>query len=171
MLSPAGLQQSATGSRARRRSWAAATLLVAGCWALASSALASSAPRVVIHAGPEKTVEVTVEIADTPPKRERGLMYRQSLPDSHGMLFVFARDSDHAFWMKNTPLSLDIVFIDDDGKIVGIQADTVPYSKKQLRVGRPSRYVLEVVGGFCARHGIQVGQQVDLPERPAGGRR
>jgi hypothetical protein len=170
MLSPARLQQSGSRppaievSRRVRR----AIVCAVGTVFLAAAA---SAPRVVIHTAAEDPVTVTVELADTPAKRERGLMFRTELAAAHGMLFVFERDMDHTFWMKNTPLSLDIIFIDQERRIVGIQTDTVPYSERQLRVGRPSRYVLEVVAGFCARHGIKPGDRVDLPEAPPGGRR
>lgn len=123
---------------------------------------ASAVPQVVIHAGSGSEVSVTVEIADTPARRERGLMFRRNLEPMHGMLFLFQGDADRPFWMKNTPLSLDIVFIDQNRRVVGIQANTVPYSERQLRAGRPSRYVLEVVAGFCAREGVQVGDSVEF---------
>jgi hypothetical protein len=69
--------------------------------------------------------------------------------------------------MKNTPVSLDIIFIDEDGRIVGIRPDTVPYSEARLSVGRLSRYVLEVAAGYCAREGVAVGDRVELPAENA----
>jgi hypothetical protein len=89
-------------------------------------------------------------------------MFRDSLPAGHGLLFVFPVTADHQFWMRNTPLALDIVFIDEAHRIVGIRADTIPYSERRLGVGRPSRFVLEVPAGFCAREGIGVGDRLDL---------
>lgn len=123
---------------------------------------AAEPPRVLIHTTSGQDVSVTVEIAATPASRERGLMFRRELEPMHGMLFVFSEDADHGFWMKNTPLSLDIIFIDARRRVVGILANTVPYSERQLRVGHRSRYVLEVAAGFCVRHGVEVGDTLDF---------
>ena len=123
---------------------------------------ASAPPRVLIHTTSGGEVSVAVEIAATPACRQRGLMFRRELEPMHGMLFVFQEDADRPFWMKNTPLPLDIVFIDASRRVVGIQANTVPYSERRLRAGRPSRYVLEVAAGFCAREGVQVGNSVEF---------
>jgi uncharacterized membrane protein (UPF0127 family) len=123
---------------------------------------ASSAAQVVIRTAAGGAIAVQVEVAATPPQRERGLMYRKELARGHGMLFLFPREADHAFWMRNTPLALDIIFIGGDRRIVGIQANTVPYSERRLRAGRPSRYVLEVSAGFCAAEGVGVGDCVEL---------
>lgn len=122
----------------------------------------TAGPQVHIHTAAGRDITLTVEVAATPAQRERGLMFRKSLPSGHGMLFVFPKAADHQFWMRNTPISLDIAFIDDGYRIVGIQADTEPYSERRLSVGKPSRYVLEVPAGFCAARGITVGDQVDL---------
>ena len=160
MPSPNRLQQSAVR--------AATLVLVAG-----AVLGAAGTPQVVIRGATGKSVTVSVEVAATSAARERGLMFRQELLSSHGMLFVFPQDADHAFWMKNTPLSLDIVFIGTDRRIAGIEADTVPYSERHLRVGKVSRYVLEVAAGFCAREGIRVGDCVEfhgVPEIEGGER-
>jgi uncharacterized membrane protein (UPF0127 family) len=122
----------------------------------------SGGPQVIVHTTAGTEVTVTVEIAATVPQRSRGLMFREELAPMHGMLFLFPVESIQSFWMKNTPLSLDIVFIDSGHQIVGIQANTKPYSERQLSVGRPSRYVLEVEAGFCARHGIQTGDRLEF---------
>lgn len=119
-------------------------------------------PEVVIHTR-DNTVRVQVELALTPDQQERGLMYRQNLSKHAGMLFVFAESEIHGFWMKNTPLPLDMIFIDDDREIVGIVENTVPFSTTTRTVGRASRYVLEVNAGFAAEYGIKAGQTVDLP--------
>jgi len=89
-------------------------------------------------------------------------MFRRELEPMHGMLFLFGVDADRPFWMKNTPLSLDILFIDASLRVVGIHANTVAYSERQLRAGRRSRYVLEMAAGFCAREGVQVGDSVEF---------
>ena len=101
-----------------------------------------------------------VDVADTPQARSLGLMYRTDLAPDQGMIFFFERDEDHRFWMKNTPLSLDMIFISADGRIVGIQVDAEPFSLKPLGVGAPSRAVLEVRAGFARAHGIKPGDRV-----------
>lgn len=123
---------------------------------------ASTPPQVLIHTSSGREIHVTVEIAATPAVRTRGLMFRRELEPTHGMLFVFDSDADRPFWMKNTPLSLDILFIDASLHVVGIHADTVPYSERQLRAGRRSRYVLETAAGFCAREGVKLGDSVEF---------
>lgn len=134
---------------------------------LATLAACAHGPRVVVHAarGP---VTVSVEIANTPATRERGLMYRNDLSADAGMLFLFPQDEDLQFWMKNTPLPLDMVFIDASHTVVGIVADTRPFSTQARGVGKPSRYVLEVHAGFCAKHGIVAGDRVDFLEVAPG---
>ena len=127
----------------------------------ALSACRPDGPLAVIHTagGP---VRVTLEVATTPEALAKGLMYRNALPDGHGMLFVFAADADHRFWMKNTLIPLDMLFIAADGRIVGIHAEATPLSTAQVGVGRPSRYVLEVPGGWAARRGVAAGDRVEL---------
>lgn len=123
---------------------------------------------MVIHATPGP-VTVSVEIANTPDTRARGLMYRQDLAPDAGMLFIFATPSEQRFWMKNTPLSLDMVFIGADRRIVGIVADTRPFTTNPLGVDAPSLYVLEVHAGFCAKHGIATGNRVEFAQVPESG--
>ena len=108
------------------------------------------------------TVDVALEIADTPETRTRGLMYRSELPDGRGMLFVFDKEEDHEFWMKNTFIPLDMVFIGTDSRVVGVHPNATPLSTANVGVGRPSRFVLEVPGGWAARHRVAAGDQVEL---------
>ncbi|HLK10968.1 MAG TPA: DUF192 domain-containing protein [Candidatus Binatia bacterium] len=131
-----------------------------------AAACAGPAPRAVIRTarGP---VAVTVEVADTDAARERGLMYRTALAEGHGMLFVFPTAAEHAFWMKNTLIPLDMIFIADDRRIVGIHPDATPLSTAPIGVGAPSRFVLEVAGGFAARRGIAPGDAVELEGVPS----
>jgi uncharacterized membrane protein (UPF0127 family) len=107
-------------------------------------------------------VAVQVEVADTPDARARGLMYRRDLPADGGMLFVFPSETEQQFWMKNTPLPLDMVFIGKELRIVGIVADTRPFTTTPAGVATPSQYVLEVHAGFCAGHGIAAGDRVEF---------
>lgn len=124
----------------------------------------SSDPQVTIYPQQGDPISVSVEIADTPEERSFGLMYRRGLPEFHGMLFIFPREEPLSFWMKNTPLPLDILFINTAYEIVSIAHNTTPFSEKPLPSGRPAQLVLEVNGGFCQRHGIAVGDRVELPQ-------
>jgi uncharacterized protein len=133
------------------------TLAVAAC---------ASEPRVVLHTA-KGDVAVTVEVAATPTQHQVGLMYRKELGAMAGMLFIFDAMEEHSFWMKNTVLPLDMVFIDDDRKIVGIVKDAVPFTTSPRTVGKPSRYVLEVNAGFSARHGVAAGDTVSFERIPA----
>ena len=110
-----------------------------------------------------RSVNVTVEIARTSDELRRGLMWRDEMPADHGMLFVFPDESERTFWMKNTPLPLDIVYIDSSARVVSIAADTTPYSTASIPSRGPARYVLEVHGGFCRKHAILPGSPVRLP--------
>ncbi len=108
---------------------------------------------------------VNAEIADTEKASERGLMYRKEMSEESAMLFRLATRTDHTFWMHNTCLSLDMMFIDDDGLIVGIVENAPTLSDEIQSVGCPSRYVLEVNAGWSRRHGVAPGQKVQLPPR------
>lgn len=129
---------------------------------LAVAACAGDAPRAVIRtAGGPRTLRL--EVVDTPAARSRGLMYRRELPDGTGMLFVFDEESDHAFWMKNTFIPLDMIFVSGEGRIVGVHADARPQTLTPISVGHPSRWVIEVPAGWAARAGVRVGDAVELP--------
>jgi uncharacterized membrane protein (UPF0127 family) len=119
----------------------------------------ASEPRVVLHTA-SGDVPVTVEVAATPAQQSLGLMYRKDLGEKAGMLFVFDKAVEHPFWMKNTVLPLDMIFLGDDRKVVGIVKDAVPFTTTSRTVGVPSRYVLEVNAGFSAKHGVETGDQV-----------
>lgn len=132
-------------------------------WLLAASSAGcrDRGPVAVIHA-PGAALEVSLEVVATPPERARGLMYRSALADGHGMLFVFDEDEDHTFWMKNTLIPLDMLFIARDGTLAGIHPNATPLSTASISVGHPSRYVLEVPGGWAAQHGVTVGARVEF---------
>ena len=139
-----------------------ATWLLLVLWAVAACA-ASPQPQVTLYPQHGNPVHVTVELADTPEKRALGLMYRRDLPELHGMLFLFPRQEPQSFWMKNTPLPLDIIFIDVTRTIVSIAPNTTPFSEKLIPSDKPAQFVLEVNGGFCQRHGVAIGDRVELP--------
>jgi uncharacterized membrane protein (UPF0127 family) len=104
-----------------------------------------------------------VEVATTDAERERGLMYRKSLPVGHGMLFDFKRDQNIAMWMKNTYIPLDMIFIQSDGRILRIEQNAQPLSERIIASGGPVRAVLEVIGGTARKFGIAPGDQVAHP--------
>ena len=101
-----------------------------------------------------------VEMAITPEEKERGLMFRRELPDGQGMLFDFQTDQNVAFWMKNTYIPLDMLFIRGDGRILRIAENTEPLSERNIPSGGPVRAVLEVIGGTAKKLGIAPGDRV-----------
>lgn len=105
------------------------------------------------------TIQVKVELADNAAERAEGLMFRENLPEGEGMLFIFPSETQSSFWMKNTPISLDLIFI-NEGVIVDIIEDTVPFSETLLTPGSNYIMTLEVPGGYAARQSIQIGDAV-----------
>lgn len=135
--------------------------------ALCAAACASPAPdrgagpaRVIVETRAGARHVVQVELARTPAERARGLMERSELGVDAGMLFVFDETSVHAFWMKSTRIPLDMIFIDDDGRIVGVVQRAVPGDLAPRSAGGASRYVLEVNGGWAEAHGVAAGDRV-----------
>ena len=104
-----------------------------------------------------------VEMAVTPEEQARGLMFRRELPEGQGMLFDFQREQPATFWMKNTYVSLDMIFIRADGRILRIAENTVPLSEALVPSGGPVRAVLEVVAGTARKLGIAPGDRVAHP--------
>lgn len=101
--------------------------------------------------------KLTIEIADNEAETTQGLMYRRTMPDSCGMVFIFADSQPRSFWMKNTYLPLDILYLDESKKIVTIQANRTPFSEEQIPSFENAKYVLEVNAGYCKRKGIMKG--------------
>ncbi len=97
---------------------------------------------------------IFVEIADTPETQMKGLMGRHALADTHGMLFVFKNLKPRKFWMKDTPVPLDIIFVGSDGCVVHIAESTPPMSDQRVTSGEPVKYVVEVRAGFVERFNI-----------------
>jgi uncharacterized membrane protein (UPF0127 family) len=102
----------------------------------------------------------TVELADDEAAREKGLMFRKNLPLGQGMLFDFHVEQEVGFWMKNTYIPLDMLFIQDNGRILRIAENTTPLSEAIIPSGGPIRAVLEVIGGSAEKFGIQPGDVV-----------
>jgi uncharacterized membrane protein (UPF0127 family) len=113
------------------------------------------------------TLTFQVELAITPEQRRQGLMFRERLDADRGMLFDFGRTGQVTMWMRNTYVSLDMLFIDDDGRIHRIAADTQPLSDAVIGSGGPVRAVLELPAGTSAERGIKVGDRVIHPIFPA----
>jgi len=113
----------------------------------------------IIHIG-NKSIEV--ELADTPEKRQQGLMNRTSLEKNHGMLFVFENEQHVNFWMKDTSIPLSIAYINKSGQITEIY-DLEPYSLKILWSSHPVLYGLEVNRGYFKENNIKVGDSVKIP--------
>lgn len=107
-----------------------------------------------------------VELALTDGERQRGLMYRERLDPDAGMLFVFERERIQSFWMKNTRIPLDMIYIDDRGTIAGIVEGAEPLTLTSRRVSRPSRYVLELIAGSVRDRGLAAGQRVTFEGVP-----
>jgi uncharacterized protein len=104
--------------------------------------------------------KLTIEIADNEAETTQGLMYRRSMPDSCGMIFVMPDYEPQKFWMKNTYIPLDIIFLDETKKIVTIQANTTPFSEAGVESYDKAKFVLEVNAGYCKRKGIEKGDLV-----------
>src|SRR6266436_8942036 len=135
-----------------------------------AAGLAASPPTA--HSAEQQTLEIAsktgvhlfgVEIAVTDEERARGLMYRRSVPESYGMLFDFKRDQEVTMWMHNTYVSLDMIFIQSDGRIRRIAENTETESDKIISSGGPVRAVLEVVAGTAKKYGIEAGDRVATP--------
>ena len=107
-----------------------------------------------VSAEGDSLVTIDIEIADTDPERAQGLMYRRSMRYDRGMLFVFDESSTSGMWMRNTPLPLDMIFVDADGEIINIVERTTPFSDESIMPEAPRKYVVEVRGGFVERYSL-----------------
>ncbi len=113
--------------------------------------------------GPQGNAHFTVEIADTVEERAKGLMFRENLPRSAGMLFVYDRARPVQFWMKNTPIPLDMVFVDEQGVVTNVHANAVPMDETPIDGGDDVKLVLEINGGLAKRLGIAPGTVLRHP--------
>jgi hypothetical protein len=148
--------------RARARFWIpmAAVLVLCALAGFGAQAASVQPLEIVTRNG----VHVfSVEMATTDEEREKGLMYRKELPDGKGMLFDFSPEQQISMWMKNTFISLDMIFIRADGRILRIAENTEPQSLKIISSGGPAKGVLEVIAGTAQKYGIAPGDRVAHP--------
>jgi uncharacterized protein len=141
-------------------------------WVLAFVVLLTVSARVPTHGGELDSLEIAtstgrhafqIEIADNDATRERGLMDRRYMAADHGMLFEFERDEPESFWMKNTYIPLDMIFISPTGVVTHIAANAEPLSERVIPSGGPCLAVLELNGGTAASIGLKVGDKVRHP--------
>lgn len=118
--------------------------------------------KIVFPGAKDKPAEIKVEIAERTRERTRGLMFRKQMPEDDGMIFLFKEIEEHHFWMHNTCIPLDMLFVDKDGVIVGIEENVPTMNDSTYSVPCPSSYVIEVNAGYCRRHGIVAGQKIQL---------
>ena len=103
---------------------------------------------------------IAIEIADNNKDRAQGMMYRTSMADSQGMLFVYEQPKEQSFWNKNVPISLDILYVDANGEIGTIHKAVTPYSEKKIPSYGEAKFVVEVVGGFTDQYKIDKGDKI-----------
>jgi uncharacterized membrane protein (UPF0127 family) len=139
---------------------AASAVLVALC----ANPVARAASVQPLEIATKSGVQVfSVEMATTEEEKTTGLMYRKELPDGKGMLFDFSPEQQISMWMKNTYISLDMIFIRADGRILRIAENTEPLSTKIISSGGLAKGVLEVIAGTAQKYGIQPGDRVAHP--------
>jgi uncharacterized membrane protein (UPF0127 family) len=145
------------------RGLAGLIMLLAACATRpAEPMVAALAPRVIVETAAGVRLPVSVELARSEEELTRGLMNRRQLAPESGMLFLFSQNEPRAFWMKNTLIPLDMLFIDDGGRVVGLIERAEPLTTSPRDPGVASRYVLEVNGGWAARHGVRPGDRVQF---------
>lgn len=132
----------------------------------AATPAATALPVVIVHA---PSADVRLEVARTPAQQERGLMYRTALPAHTGMLFVFASDGPIGFWMKNTLVPLDMVFVAGDGRVRTVFRNVAPAPPSMTDDAIPrengvAKYVIELPSGEASRDGIAPGVTLEIPK-------
>ena len=146
-------------------------LITTGCGEQRKSSKDSSEPtrgRVLdyteqvtfLTADGEEISTIRVAVADDQQERNQGLMDVNDLPSDAGMLFIFPTEAERSFYMANTPLPLDIMFVNSDSVIVRIHQSTSPFTDTQLRSGEPAQYVVETNGGYAISNDIQEGMRI-----------
>ncbi len=145
---------------------AIAALLAVACASKKGPEAPRPPARVVVETAAGGRHAVAVEVARTEPQRRQGLMHRESLPEDAGMLFILDETAEHSFWMKDTLIPLDMLFIDEDGRIAGIVERAEPRTMAGRTIRAPSRYVLEVNGGWSRARDVKAGDRVRFEDVP-----
>ncbi|MEN7547726.1 DUF192 domain-containing protein [Rapidithrix thailandica] len=115
-----------------------------------------------LTSGGESITKIDIEIVDQEYEIQQGLMYRSHMADNKGMLFVFPDSQPRSFWMKNTEVSLDIIFVNELMEIVSIQENTTPKSEYSIPSEGNAQYVIEVVAGFCVKYELKAGNKIEF---------
>lgn len=144
-----------------RKNAIAAATVISLCFVAPTLRAAEMQPLDIVTANGKHNF--SVELARTREEQDKGLMFRRELPDGQGMLFDFTTEQTVAFWMENTYISLDIIFINGDGRIRRIAENAEPLSKTTIPSDGPVRAVLEVIGGTARKLGIKEGDRVVHP--------
>ena len=146
---------------------AAVVMLVTSLPVAAENAMRSpdyAATKIQLLPAPDRqSITFDVRLATTPAQQAHGLMFSPPLAARTGMLFIFAKDGSRSFWMKNTPISLDMLFFASDGRLINIIANTEPLSMTLRKSQRAAQYVLEIGGGEAARLGLGLQTRLHLP--------
>ena len=138
--------------------------IAAIAWLFGQAAFAAECrPDALDLRWPGGTAHILVEIADSEDERAKGLMFRDSLAADHGMIFVYDSPRPVSFWMKNTLIPLDMLFIAADGRVLRIVEQARPMSETPIPSGEPAQFVLEVAGGTARARGITAGAQTRSP--------
>ena len=147
-----------------KRSWAVLIIIWAICFCLPH---ASSGETLIVYSDKgSESCRFDVELAVTPAEQERGLMFRKTMDDHVGMFFIFDRDEIRHFWMRNTLIPLDMIFIDNIYIVVDIHRGAKPLDEKVISSRKPARYVLEVNAGKADKCRIKPGTKVKLVKSP-----
>jgi hypothetical protein len=118
--------------------------------------------QVTFHTpGGEKIIDLLVEVAEEEYEQATGLMFREDLTESQGMIFVYDDEDMRYFWMKNTPMSLDMIFINSEMKIIHIEKYTKPMSENLYPSKYPAQYIVETIAGFTDQYDIRVGSRIE----------
>ena len=114
----------------------------------------------------KEIITIDIEIADTLEEKKRGLMYRHVMAATEGMVFINDMSKQHFFWMKNTYIPLDMIFVDEKMQIVKIEKNTLPLSEMLIAVPKDAQYTIEVNAGFCDRHIMEIGDSIQMVKIP-----
>ena len=113
-------------------------------------------------------VSLAIEFAISDTEQRQGLMFRKSMGEKQGMLFIFEAEEERFFWMRNTYLSLDILYLNKDLEIITIHEQVIPLYDGRIPSFNPAQYVLEVIGGFCQQYQVRKGDKIQYQRLPTG---